>query len=72
MIGSLNKIWPWKNTLEWGLDRHGDKVAVLQENVLPGQLQEGNAQVLFASILAIVGFAIIVLLESWASKKQDA
>jgi len=72
MIGSLNKIWPWKNTLEWGLDRHGERIAVNQENVLPQQLAEGDPQVLMAIGLALVGFALIFLLEIWASKKSHA
>lgn len=35
MIGSLNKVWPWKNTLETYQDRHGEFKPLLQENVLP-------------------------------------
>ena len=70
MIGSLNKIWPWKNTLEWGLDRHGEKLAVLQENVLPNQLAEGNAQMAMAILMAAIGFASIVVLEVVAAKKE--
>ena len=72
MIGSLNKIWPWKNTLKWGVDRHGEKLAVLQENVLPNQLAEGDTQVGIAVLLAAVGFALIVVLEVVAAKKEVA
>ena len=72
MIGSLNKIWPWKNTLKWGLDRHGEKIAVLQENVLPQNLIETEPQILVASLLAIVGFALIFILEMVANKKVNA
>jgi putative membrane protein len=71
MIGSLNKIWPWKKVLEWGLDRHGEKKAILEENVLP-QAFEGNNQFLLALILAVIGFGLIVLLEELAGKKQAA
>jgi putative membrane protein len=35
MVGSLRKVWPFKETLETGLDRHGDVVPILQRNVLP-------------------------------------
>jgi len=72
MIGSLNKIWPWKNTLEWGLDRHGEKMAVVQENVLPQNLIDSDPQVLFASLLAIFGFTLIFALELFAAKKTKA
>ncbi len=72
MIGSLNKIWPWKNTLEWGVDRHGEKLAILQENVLPHNLIDGGSNMLYAILLAILGFALIVILELVASKKEVA
>jgi putative membrane protein len=35
MIGSLNKVWPWKNTLESYQDRHDVFKPLVQENVLP-------------------------------------
>ena len=71
MIGSLNKIWPWKKVLEWGFDRHGEKKAIIEENVLP-QAYEGENQLLFAVVLAAFGFGLIVLLEELAGKKQTA
>lgn len=71
MIGSLNKIWPWKKVLEWGVDRHGEKKAILEENVLP-QAFEGDNQFLLALILALIGLGLIVLLEELAGKKQAA
>ena len=35
MIGSLRKIWPFKVTLETMIDRHGEEVPKVQQNVLP-------------------------------------
>ncbi|MEQ8909727.1 MAG: DUF368 domain-containing protein [Vicingaceae bacterium] len=71
MIGSLNKIWPWKKTLEWGFDRHGEKVATLEENILPAQYDGENH--LWAAIgLGLVGFFVIVVLELVAGKKTEA
>ena len=72
MIGSLNKIWPWKNTLETMVDRHGEVVPKLQENVLPANLEIGEPQVLFAVLLAVAGFALIFGLELFAQKKESA
>lgn len=72
MVGSLNKIWPWKNTLSWGFDRHGDRIPVNQENVLPNQLLDGEPQIISALALAGIGFALIFVLEIWASKKNHA
>ena len=35
MIGSLNKVWPWKQVVEWQIDRHGARVTALESNVWP-------------------------------------
>lgn len=71
MIGSLNKIWPWKKTLEWGLDRHGEKVALSEKNLLPHQF-EGDSLLMMAIISALIGAAVIILLEFMANKKPNA
>ena len=69
MIGSLNKIWPWKNILSTRIDRHGDEVPLLEKSVLPSSF-EGDPQVLYAIIFAIIGFLAIFLLERLAVRKQ--
>jgi putative membrane protein len=71
MLGSLNKIWPWKKVLEWGLDRHGEEIAVIEENVMPYQF-EGDSQFFVATILALFGFSLIFIFEGMAKKKQNA
>jgi putative membrane protein len=38
MLGSLNKVWPWKQTIESVIDRHGKEVPLLQNNILPHTL----------------------------------
>src|SRR5690606_31422075 len=35
MVGSLNKVWPWKETLTWRLDSHGERKPVLEQNLSP-------------------------------------
>lgn len=67
MIGSLNKIWPWKKTLEWTVDRHGDTIPQFQLNVLPSQF-EGDSNLSLAIISAFIGLAIIFIIEISANK----
>ncbi|MCB0193290.1 MAG: DUF368 domain-containing protein [Anaerolineae bacterium] len=67
MIGSLRKIWPWKETLETIIDRHGEVVPVVQQNVLP---QAWTSEVTLALILAVIGFALVVALDYWASSQE--
>lgn len=63
MIGSLNKIWPWKETLSYTTDRHGEEIPLEQINLLP-QNFEGDNLIITAIILGIIGFALIFILEN--------
>ena len=67
ILGSLNKIWPWKETLTWRLNSHGDKVALNEQSISP-YAYDGNSQIAMAILLAATGFVIIILLEKIANK----
>ena len=67
ILGSLNKIWPWKRVLETKI--FGDKTIVVDEmNVWPWNF-DGEPQLVFAILLAIMGFSLIFILEKTASRK---
>jgi len=66
IIGSLNKIWPWKRVLE--TKTIGEKIVTIDENVSPFSF-DGDNQLVFALIAAIAGFSLIFILERTASKK---
>ena len=67
ILGSLNKIWPWKKVLE--TKTFGEKTIVVDDmNVLPGAF-EGDSKLMLAILLAILGFSLIFILERLASKK---
>jgi len=73
MIGSLNKIWPWKITVETYIDSHGEIQPLLQDNVLPARFitETGtDPQILWAVLLALAGFLLIFMFEG-ISKKQN-
>ena len=67
MIGSLRKIWPWKEVVEYGVDRHGEQVPIQLNNVLP---DAWTTDVTLALILAIVGFCVVFAIDYWASRKE--
>lgn len=69
IIGSLNKIWPWKETLSWRINSHGEKVPFNQKSILPFSY-EGDSQLVLAITLTIVGFVLILLMEKFAENKQ--
>lgn len=67
ILGSLNKIWPWKEVLETRV--YGDKIIPITElNVSPFSFT-GDAQLLPAILLALFGFSLIFILERTAAKK---
>lgn len=66
MIGSLNKVWPWKEVLETRINSHGKTVPFLEKSILP-QNFDGDAQVLLAITLAVIGFLVIYGMEKVAS-----
>jgi putative membrane protein len=74
MIGSLNKVWPWKITLASYTDRHGALKPLVQQNVLPGdylQLTGQEPYLLYAILLAVFGFVLVVLIDRFAVEPED-
>ncbi len=69
IFGSLNKVWPWKETLSWYTNSKGIKTPLLQESISPLRFN-GDNQLIFAIILMIVGFLTIFTLEKLGSQKQ--
>ena len=70
MLGSINKIWPWKNTIDTIVYADGE-VQLIQENILP---QACDSQFCIAIALMISGFALIFVIEfiSEKMKTKDA
>jgi len=68
IAGSLNKIWPWKKVLTYRINSHGEKVPFNEASISPYSY-EGDPQLLYAIILGIIGFGLILLLEKLAVKK---
>ena len=66
MLGSLNKVWPWKETIETYTDSHGVIKPLVEANILPDQL-------LWEAVgLMIFGFAIVYFLEKLSMKGAKA
>ena len=67
VLGSLNKIWPWKQTIRSMIDRHGELVPVEQVNVHP----EFNASFWGVVLCMLVGFILAVVLNKSEKKMVD-
>ncbi|MBR2932301.1 MAG: DUF368 domain-containing protein [Rikenellaceae bacterium] len=72
MIGSLNKVWPWKQTLETYLDSHGVEQPLVQANVSPAQFEVlgGESHLVLAIVSCVVGFALIYVIEMIGMRVQ--
>ncbi len=71
MIGSLNKIWPWKITTSYRMNSEGVQVPFMEKNITPTQFVEitGNdPQVLYAILLALVGIVLVIVIEKIGSR----
>lgn len=69
MIGSLNKIWPWKKAELFTFNRHGEQIPTMEKNLLPTEyLQEtGQSPLIIQAIFFMaLGFMIIVIMEKVA------
>lgn len=66
IIGSLPKIWPWKKVL--ATKTFGEKVIPISEMNISPFVFDGDNKLLFAVVLAIIGFSLIFILEKVASK----
>lgn len=70
MIGSLNKIWPWKETLET-IVVDGEMKPLVEKNILP---QASNSEHHFPAAIGLMLLAIVLVvgLEVIASKREKS
>lgn len=62
MIGSLNKVWPWRNVLSTRINSKGDEVPFIEQSVLPSAYG-GETYMLGVIALMVVGFVVVFALE---------
>lgn len=67
MLGSLNKIWPWKEVISTRINSHGETVPFMEKSIFPQQF-DGDPQYLGVMLLMVVGFLVIFILEKAATK----
>ncbi|MDO3384477.1 DUF368 domain-containing protein [Gilvimarinus sp. SDUM040013] len=70
LFGAAVVVWPWKHVLQTQLNRHGEEVVAVQENVWPWvyeSLNGQNPQLLSVMLLALVG-ALLMLFVEWVAK----
>jgi putative membrane protein len=71
MIGSLNKVWPWREIKEYATNSKGEQISVFDQSILPGRYFEvtGEDPLLLQSILMMaLGVFIVILIERIATR----
>lgn len=80
MVGSLNKIWPWRNPIEWLrddamkiiLDEDGlPKKILMEENVSPANYDGGDPMILVVVVAMILGLVTVFGLEKLGGEKSS-
>ncbi len=69
MIGSLNKIWPWKIALTFRTNSKGIKVPLNEKSISPFNV-DGDPQLFQAIGLMVFGILLILILEKISLKKN--
>ncbi len=73
MIGSLNKIWPWKEVTEYRTNSHGEQVPFLERSISPDAFERisgADPQLLLSLVLIVVGMAVILIMAKLAPSEE--
>ena len=74
MVGSLNKVWPWKKVLSTYTDSHGVEHPLMEANVLPGGYEAvtGNDPLVWEAVfMCVVGFLLIWGIEQIGKRMKN-
>lgn len=71
MIGSLNKIWPWREVIEYATTLQGKRIPAFDKSILPWRYLEltgKDPQVFYAILMMALGVFMVVLIEKIAAR----
>jgi len=60
MLGSVRKLWPWKETILTRINSHGEIVPLIEKNILP---QSFDVSVFFCITLIAIGIGVIFYID---------
>lgn len=66
MIGSLNKIWPWREVIEYATTIEGKRIPAFDKSILPWRYLEitgKDPQVFYAILMMALGVLMVVMIE---------
>lgn len=71
MLGSLNKVWPWREVVEYVTNGKGEQIPVFDKSILPWNyftITGKDPQVFQAILMMALGVFIVVLIEKIAAR----
>ena len=74
MLGTLGKIWPWKQVVSWRENSSGQQVPLLEKNLSPFDFQTitGDSHQLVAAIAcAFLGIGLVWSLEHFGHRQPQ-
>ncbi len=74
MLGTLGKIWPWKEVISWRENSKGEQVPLLEQNLSPWQFEQVTgepSQIMIAVVCACIGIGLVWGLEYVGSKAKS-
>ncbi|MGR5488539.1 undecaprenyl phosphate translocase family protein, partial [Vibrio alfacsensis] len=69
MLGTLPKLWPWKETISWRINSKGEQVPLIQENLSPFNFESVTgqpSQLAIAIVLMLAAVGLVLALEKIA------
>ncbi|GAB2646722.1 DUF368 domain-containing protein [Vibrio panuliri] len=73
MIGTLPKIWPWKETISWRTNSKGEQVPLIQHNLSPFEFEQmfnQPSQLVIAIVMMLAAVALVLGLEKYAERSR--
>lgn len=73
MLGTLPKLWPWKETISWRINSKGEQVPLIQENLSPFNFESVTgqpSQLAIALVLMLAAIGLVLALEKVAEKGE--
>ncbi|MBW0149506.1 DUF368 domain-containing protein [Marinobacter sp. CAU 1620] len=74
MVGALNKVWPWKQTLSWRTNSAGEQVPLNESSIGPftfADLTGQDPKLGLAVLIALAGFLLVLLVEWVGTRHQQ-
>tara|TARA_R110000796_G_scaffold127333_4_gene242541 strand:+ start:850 stop:1794 length:945 start_codon:yes stop_codon:yes gene_type:complete len=71
LVGSLNKVWPWKEVITWRQNSQGEQVPLLESNLWPQHYQAVTGEPAYwqgGLALMLLAVVLVLVLEWWGNR----